>query len=184
MRAEKKMIVDEIKKQVSGSSYVFLARFTGMNVTQVNELRKRLDAAAADYHVVKNSMLLHAAKEVGLPISGPMTGQTAIIYGRKGKDAKAQTDPVAAAKALRGYMKEFEKPRFKAAFMDGKPLSEADLVSLASLPTREVLLATLLGLLNSPAQRLLFVLNAKSSEFLAVLKAYEDKKQKETQGKS
>ena len=97
--------------------------------------------------------------------------------------AKAQADPVAAAKALRGYMKEFEKPQYKLGFMEGKPLSPEELAALADLPTRDVLLAKLLGLLNTPAQQLLYVLNAKPGEFLAVLKAYEDK-QKETQGKS
>ena len=84
---------------------------------------------------------------------------------------------------MRGYSKEFEKPKYKAGFMDGQALSVEDLTTLADLPSREVLLAKLLGLLNTPAQQLLYVLNAKPSEFLAVLKAYEEK-QKETQGKS
>jgi len=182
MNPLKQVLVEEIKQKISGSSYVFIAQFTGMNVLQVNELRKRLDAAQADYRVVKNSLLARAAKDAGLVVDGNMTGQTAIIYGRK-KDAKAQTDPVAAAKALRGYMKEFEKPTYKQGFMDGKVVTADELSSLADLPSREVLLAKLLGLLNTPAQQLLYVLNAHPSEFLAVLKAYEDK-QKETQGKS
>jgi large subunit ribosomal protein L10 len=184
MNPAKQLMVEDIKKQLSGSSYVFLAQFTGMNALQVNELRKRLDAARAEYRVVKNSLLSRAAKDAGLPFNGSLTGQTAIIFGRKGKDAKAPTDPVAAAKALRGYMKEFEKPKYKAGVMDGRVLSAEELAALADLPTREVLLAKLLGLLNTPAQQLLYVLNAKPSEFLAVLKAYEEKQQKETQGKS
>lgn len=182
MNPAKQLMVEELKKEISGSTYVFFAQFTGMNVIQVDELRKRLGDASANYRVVKNSLVAKAAKDLGLPVSGDLTGQTAVIYGRK-KDPKAATDPAAAAKALRGYIKEFDKPKYKAGFMDGKALSGEDLASLADLPSREVLLAKLLGLLNTPAQQLLYVLNAKPSEFLAVLKAYEEK-QKETQGKS
>jgi len=182
MNPTKQLMVEELKKQLTGSSYVFLAQFTGMNVIQVDELRKRLDGAAAGYRVVKNSLLSRAAKDLGLTVNGNLTGQTAVIYSRP-KGPKATSDIAAAAKALRGYMKEFEKPQYKGGFMDGKPLSAEELATLADLPTREVLLAKLLGLLNTPAQQLLYVLNAKPSEFLAVLKAYEDK-QKETQGKS
>jgi large subunit ribosomal protein L10 len=184
MNPAKQLMVDEIKKQLSGSSYVFLAQFTGMNVPQVEELRKRLGVASAGYRVVKNALLARAVKDLGLALNGNLTGQTAIIYARQ-RDRKAPTDPVAVAKALRGYMKEFEKPQYKAGFMDGKALSAEELAALADLPTREVLLAKLLGLLNTPAQQLLYVLNAKPSEFLAVLKAYEEKqKEVETQGKS
>lgn len=179
MRPEKKILVEEYKKQLSGSSFLFLTQFTGMNVIQMDELRKRLHDVAAECHVVKNSVLAIAAKECGLEVNGNLTGQTAVIYGRAGKKA----DAAAAAKALRGFMKETEKPAYKGAFMDGKKLSEPELIELANLPSREVLLAKLLGLLNTPAQQLLYVLNAKPSEFLAVLKAYEEK-QKETQGKS
>ena len=182
MNPAKQLMVEDIKKQISGSTYVFFAQFTGMNVIQVDELRKRLGDASADYRVVKNSLVARAAKDLGLRVEGTLTGQTAVIFGRK-KNPQAQTDPAAAAKALRGYMKEFEKPRYKAGFMDGQALSVEDLTTLADLPSREMLLAKLLGLLNTPAQQLLYVLNAKPSEFLAVLKAYEEK-QKETQGKS
>lgn len=183
MNPAKQLMVDELKKQLSGSSYVFLAQFTGMNVTQTDELRKRLEAASAGYRVVKNSLLARAVKDLDLPVNGSLTGQTAVIYGRK-RDPKGQTDGVAAAKALRGYMKEFQKPQYKAGFLDGKPLSAEELAALADLPTREVLLAHLLGLWNTPAQQLLYVLNAKSSELLALLKAYQEKKQKETPGSS
>lgn len=184
MRAEKQLLVEEIKRYLGESSYVYLTQYTGMNALQMEELRKRLGAASAECRVVKNTLLRRAARECGLEVDGYLTGQTAIVFARKGRDAKVTSDPAAAAKALRGYMKEFEKPTFKAAFMDGRPLSEAELIELADLPARDVLLAKLLGLLNTPAQQLLYVLNAKPSEFLAVLKAYEDKQQKETQGKS
>jgi large subunit ribosomal protein L10 len=181
MNPLKQLLVEDIRKRLSGSSYLFLAQFTGMDASQVNELRKRLDGAQAEYRVVKNALLTRAAKEVGLSIDGNLTGQTAIIFGRK-KGPKDETDPLPAAKALRGYMKQFEKPQYKTGFMDGKPLSSEQLEALAEIPTREVLLARLLGLLTTPAQQLLYVLNAKPGEFLAVLKAYEEKKQKETPG--
>jgi large subunit ribosomal protein L10 len=182
MNPAKQLIVEELKKELKSSSFVFLAQFTGMNVIQTDELRKRLNGASAGYRVVKNSLLSKAAKDLGLAVNGNLTGQTAVIWGRT-KDPKGQTDPVSAAKVLRGYMKEFDKPQYKAGVMDGKVLTAEELAALADLPTREVLLAKLLGLLNTPAQQLLYVLNAKPSEFLAVLKAYEEK-QKETQGKS
>jgi ribosomal protein L10 len=108
----KHWMVQELKQQLSGSSYLFLAQFTGMNVIQQDELRKRLDAASAGYRVVKNALLARAAKEIGLTVDASLTGQTAIIFGCK-KSPTAQTDPVAAAKVLRGYMKEFEKPQYK-----------------------------------------------------------------------
>src|SRR5882672_7891299 len=102
MRAEKKLIVEELQKQVTSSPYVLLTDYTGLTVQQFAELRKRLRAARAEMRVVKNSMLRHAAKAAGLgDFNGSLTGMTAIVLGQD------KADVGAAAKVLKQFNKEF-----------------------------------------------------------------------------
>ena len=90
MRAEKKLIVEELQKQVTASPYVLMTDYTGLTVQQFGELRKRLRAVKAEYHVIKNTMLRHAAKAAGLgEFNGTLTGMTAIVIGQDKADIGA-----------------------------------------------------------------------------------------------
>ena len=170
MRPEKKFIVEELQKQVSASPYVLLTDYTGLTVKQFSELRKRLRGAKAELHVVKNTMLRHAAKAAGLgDFNGSLTGMTAIVVGAD------KADIGAAAKVLKTFHKEFEKPKFKQGVLGQQRLSAADIGAIADLPSLDALRGQLLGLLQTPAQRIAVILGAPASQIARVIKAHADK---------
>ena len=170
MRPEKQFLLNEVQQQVKGSPYLLLVDFTGLNVTQSSELRARLAKASAEFHVVKNSVLKLAAKEAGLSqFDDVLSGPTAIVFG------KDKSEVTAAAKVLKTFGAEFEKPKLKLGFLGNNVLDVNQIKVLADLPGKETLRAQFLGLLQAPAQRFVRVLAAKQSEFLSVLKQYEEK---------
>ncbi len=163
MRPEKSIIVDELETKLNASPYLLVTDYTGLNVGQFTELRKRLSEAKAECHVVKNTFLRKAAAKAGLPELGDLKGQTAVIYGDK--------DVAAAAKVLKSFVAEFKKPEIKLGVLDRAVLSVDQVQAIAELPSREVLLAKLLGTLNSPAATLVRLLNEPASSLARVLKA-------------
>ena len=170
MRAEKKLIAEELSQQVGASPFVLLADYTGLTVQQFSELRKRLRAAHAECHVVKNTMLRHAAKAAGLAnFNGSLTGMTAIVVGG------AKSDISAAAKILKAFRKEFEKPKVKLGLMGQQLLKAEEVAAVADLPSLDGLRAQLIGLLQAPATRLAVVLGAPASQIARVIKAHADK---------
>jgi len=170
MRAEKKQIVSELGKQVGAAPYVLMTEYKGMTVTQFADLRKKLRGVQAECHVVKNSLLRHAAKEAGLPkIDGALTGMTAVVTGG------AKSDISAAAKILKQFAKDFEKPKVKLGLMGKDVLQPEQVAAVADLPSLDVLRAQLIGLIQSPATKLAVVLGAPASQLARVLKAHADK---------
>ncbi len=170
MRAEKKIIVEELSKQVGASPFVLITDYTGLTVSQFSELRKRLRGVHAEYHVVKNTMLRHAAKQAGLgDFNGSLTGMTAVVIGSEKADISS------AARILKQFAKDTEKPKVKLGVM-GKQLLKAEEVSaVADLPTLDQLRAQIIGLLQTPATRIAVVLGAPASQIARVIKAHADK---------
>jgi large subunit ribosomal protein L10 len=139
-----------------------------MDVLQFAELRTRLAGAGAECRVVKNSFLKRAAAEVGYPDLGEnLSGQTAIVIG--------ESDVCAAAKVLKTFSAEFQKPAVKAGVLDKAILSSEQIQALAELPAKNVLQAQLLGVLQAPLQRLLAVLNEPGASLARLLQAKVDK---------
>ena len=170
MRAEKKLVVGELSKQVGASPFVLMAEYRGMTVGQFADLRKKLRGAHAECHVVKNTMLRHAVKEAGLPAIEPaLTGMTAVVIGRPKSDISA------AAKVLKQFAKDFEKPKIKLGVMGQQVLAPEQVAAVADLPSLDVLRSQLIGLLQSPATKLAVVLGAPASQLARVLKAHADK---------
>jgi large subunit ribosomal protein L10 len=168
MRIEKGSIVAEIKKRVEDSPFVLVTDYTGLKVDQFSELRTRLAGVGAEYRVVKNTLLRRALQEVKLPeIDTDLTGQTAVVLGEK--------DVSAAAKILKNFSAEFKKPSIKSGILDAVVLSKQEILDLADLPSREVMLAKLLGLLNAPASTFVRLLNTPASQLAQVLKAKAEK---------
>ncbi len=116
---------------------------------------------------MKNTFLRKAAKEAGLPELAELKGQTAIIVGDK--------DVAAAAKVLKTFTAEFKKPEVKAGIVDKVVVTTEQIKAIADLPSREVLLATLLGVLNAPASKLVRVLNDPASSLARLLNAKAEK---------
>jgi large subunit ribosomal protein L10 len=171
MRPEKKSMSVELKTKVSGSGYVILTDHTGLTVAKTAELRKRLKGANAKVQVVKNRVFKHVLEEAGVNGLDPaLKGASAMVFG--------SGDVVAAAKVLKDFFKENEKPVVKMGTLQGQLLSRADVDSLAALPSREVMLGKLVGTIAAPLSQLVGVLNQKVSTVVYVLSAVKDKKEK------
>ena len=167
MHPDKVIIVSELNKRLNASPFLFVTDFTGLKVDQFAELRTRLGGVGARCHVVKNTFLRLAVKEAGLPDLGELKGQTAIVVGEK--------DVAAAAKVLKNFAAEFQKPSVKTGVVDRLVVTKEQIATIADLPSREVLLATLLGVMQAPAQQLVRLLNEPASALARVLKAKADK---------
>jgi large subunit ribosomal protein L10 len=169
MRPEKVTIVEDLLSKLNASPFLFVTDYTGLRVDQFSEFRTRLAGAGARCHVVKNTFLRRAAKDAGLPELGELKGQTAIIVGDR--------DVAAAAKVVKSFVAEFQKPVVKLGVIDRAVVSSEQITAIADLPAREVLLAQLLGLLQTPATRLLRTLNEPASSLARLLNAKAQKEE-------
>jgi len=168
MRAEKKYITKEYLARLNASPFFLVVDYKGLTVGQFTELRKRLTRAGSEVHVVKNSIFRIAAKEAGVAdLSGTLAGQLAVVTG--------QRDVSVAAKALKTFQSEFEKPRLKFGYLNNQRLETAELMALADLPSIEVLRGKLLGLLQAPAAQLARLLNTPATQLARALQARIDK---------
>jgi large subunit ribosomal protein L10 len=164
MRPEKATIVADVQAKLQKSPFLLIADYAGMQVKHFEELRARLAGAGAEIHVVKNTFIKRAVKELGLPeLNGALSGQTAMITG--------ESDICSAAKILKTFVAEFEKPPVRVGILDNAILTADQVKVLADLPSKEILQATLLGVLLAPATKLVRVLNEPASSLARVLKA-------------
>jgi large subunit ribosomal protein L10 len=168
MRPEKQSITKEYLTRLNASPFFIVVDYKRLNVGHFYELRQRLTKAGAEVHVVKNSVFRIAAQEAGVKdLNGALTGQIAVVTGKK--------DVSAAAKVVKTFGAEFERLKVHFGYLNNQRLEQADLMALADLPSIEVLRAKLLGLLNAPAGSLVRLLNTPASQLAQVLKARGDK---------
>ena len=168
MRAEKSNLTQEYLKRLNGSPFFIVVNYQGLKVGPITELRKRLNKAGAEIHVVKNSIFRLAAKESGVgELNGALAGQIAVITGQK--------DVSAAAKVVKNFNAEFDKLKVRFGYLNNNRLESSDLMALADLPSIEVLRGKLLGLLQAPATKLVALLNTPGSQLARVLQARVDK---------
>ena len=168
MRAEKKFIFAEYAARLSQSPFFLVVDYRGLSVGQFNELRKRLGKTGAELHVVKNTLFRVAAKESGIAdLQGALAGQLAVVTGKK--------DLAAAAKVLKTYQSEFEKPKLQFGYVGTQALKVDEIRAIADLPPLEQLQGKILGLLQAPAQKLVAVINTPGSQIARVLKAKSEK---------
>lgn len=149
----------------------------GLTVKQVTDLRGRLRKNNGEYRVAKNTLTGIAAKELGIEgLDAFLEGPTAIAFG--------YDDPAVVAKTVLDFANENKVqalPAVKAAVLEGKVLSAEQLKTIADLPSREVLLAQLMGLILAPHRHILGVMNAPGRQVATVIDAWR-KKQEEEQG--
>jgi large subunit ribosomal protein L10 len=168
MRPEKTNIVSDLSEKLKHSPFVIVTDYQRMKVADFSELRSRLAPAGAEMHVVKNNFLKRAMADSGFPdVSDQLVGQTAIVTG--------ENDVATVAKIFKAFATEFKIAAVKIGFIDRAVLSTAELQTLAELPPRETLQAQLLGLLLSPATRLVRLLNEPASALARLLKAKAEK---------
>lgn len=168
MREEKQSITSEYKARLNSSPFFIVVDYKGLKVAPMTELRKRLNKTGAEVHVVKNSIFRIAAKEAGIgDLNGTMAGQIAVVTG--------QRDIAATAKVLKTFSSEFEKPKIKFGYLSNKRMDAPEILTLADLPSIEVLRSKLLGLLNTPATKLVQLLNTPANQLARVLQARTEK---------
>lgn len=168
MRLEKKYLVEEVNNHLDKSGYVIVARFNNITVDETAALRKSLAEQAAEYHVVKNTILNQAASGRQFPeeLGELLTGPTAIVVGGE--------NPSEVAKIIAKFEKDTSKIEVKAAVLDGNFLSSEDVVALSKLPSLDALRAQFLGLISKPAQQMVMVLAAPVQQVVNVLQAKAD----------
>ena len=161
----KQELVAEMHERLTRAKAVFLADFRGMNVGQATTLRNELRAASVEYKVFKNTLFDLAAKGTDIECISPfLTGPTAV--------AISYDDPANAAKVLNKFAKDpLGQFVLKAAVLSGKLLDTKQIQALADLPTREVLLAKMLGSMQAPATNFVGVLAALPGSLVRVLDA-------------
>lgn len=163
-RKEKEQAVQELTEKIKGKSGVVLTEYQGLTVAEIDELRAKLRPLNCEYRVIKNTLSKIALKEAGLEeFAKHFEGPTAIAI-EKG-------DPVGPAKVLIDFSKEHEKLKLKAGILGNKMLSVTEIKALASLPSREALIAKLLGTLKAPMYNLVNVLQAMPRNMVYVLEA-------------
>jgi large subunit ribosomal protein L10 len=169
-KGKKKEELDDLKKDLIEAKNLFVAQFQGMTVAQDTELRMKIRESKSKYRVVKNTLVKKAAEGTSAAsVAKSFDGSTAIAYNAN--------DPVSLAKALTAYAKANPLFVFKAGIVEGRVINLADLTSIAAMPSKEELIAKLLFLINSPAQRLAVALNGVARNLAVVLKqAVEQKK--------
>jgi large subunit ribosomal protein L10 len=170
-RDSKQQIITEVHDKLKAAKAVFLADFRGMDVEQANALRSELRKVTVEYKVIKNTLLELASKETDkAALSSYYKGPTAV--------ALSYEDPVSAAKVLSRFAKDNQNVfKLKAGILSGKPITVSDIQALADLPSREVLIAKMLGALNAPATNFVGTLAAVPGSFVRVLNAVREKKQ-------
>ena len=172
-KGKKEEELNQLKKDLAEAKNMIVAKFQGMTVAQDTDLRQKIRATKSDYRVIKNTLAKIASK--GTPaenLANSFDGPTAIAYNA--------SDPVSLAKALTTYAKTNPLFVFKAGMVEGRVVNIADLNAIASMPSKEELIAKLLFLLNSPAQRIAVALNGVARNLAVVVgQAVEQKKFKE-----
>jgi len=167
---QKQATVSEVQTKLQGAQAIILAEYRGLNVERVTQLRSKARKSGVYLRVLKNTLARRAIK--GTPfekLSEQMVGP--LMYG-------ISPDPVAGAKVLSEFAKENELFVIKAGAMPNVLMSVQEIKALAQLPSREQLIATLLGTLQAPMAKLVRTLNEVPGKFVRTLAAYRDSKEK------
>jgi large subunit ribosomal protein L10 len=150
-RPEKEATVQEVRERLGKSKSVVLADYRGLNVEEVTALRKKLREAGVEYKVIKNTLTSRAAQAAKIEgLDQYLTGPTALAFGYE--------DAVTPAKILADFAKDHKKLELKGGILEGKVVSLETVKTLASLPSREVLLGQVAGMLQAPLRGLATVL--------------------------
>jgi len=166
-RTEKKQIVTDFSKKMEGFQAAILTHYRGLNVEQINTLRRRLREEKISYHVVKNTMMKLAAKGTDLEkIADYFKGPTAI--------AVSYGDPISLAKILTEFVKTQPRLEIKIGLIQGQVAPPEEIKTLATMPPREVLLAQIMGGIQGPAQEVAGVIQSGLQQIVGVIDARAD----------
>ena len=161
--------VEELKEMIENSKSIILNDFTGLNVADISELRRHCRESGIKFRVIKNTLAKRSFEELGIEgMDELLEGPTAF--------AVSTVDEVAPAQVLKKFADEYELPRFKGGYVAGRILDEKETVRLASLPSREIILAQVVSTFQAPLRGFVGVLNASLRDLVGVLDAIKEKK--------
>lgn len=164
----RKKMAASVKSGISDKSNTFVVSFRGVSSAKMDSLRKDLKRKKADVMVAKTSVSRIAFKEAQLEsLSGRMQGQTALVL--------SDADASEISKILVKFAKDFEGFVVQGGVLDGAVLTPEEITTLSDLPSREVLLARLMGTFNAPLTRFAGALNAKTRDFMSILQQKSEK---------
>ena len=167
-RTEKQELVNELSQKIKGAKALYYTDFTGLNVKRMTDLRRRLRKAGVEYVVIKNTLALRAVNESGL-VGERLRGPTGVVIG---------TDPVAAAKVLTDFAKENDqKPGIKGGMFDGRAIDTDQVKRLATMPSREQMLAELGAGLMSPLAAFAGAMNGMMYQMVGALEALRQQRE-------
>jgi len=153
----KKTRVAKIKELITKAKSIVLVDYKGLTVAQDTEMRKEFRDAGITYKVLKNSLTLRAFEELGIKgLENVFEGPTAVAF--------SETDEVSAARIVRQNIEKFKKMEIKGGYMDGRILTVEEVKALSHIPSREQLIANLLGILTAPMRKLAIVLDQAAKQ--------------------
>ena len=169
-RSEKEQIVAEVTEQFSRAKAMYFADFTGITVEQVNELRREFHKEGIDYRVVKNTLAKKALENLtGYEgVYGGLVGATAVAIG--------YGDPVTPAKIIKKFRDKHQKLQLKVCVLEHQVFDGKQLDEIAKLPSRNEIIAGILGCIQSPMQGVAGTINAVMRDLVSVIDAIEKKK--------
>ena len=166
----KEAVVGDIKEKIEKAQSVVLLDYRGLTVEQVTNLRDQMRKAGIEYKVIKNTMLTRAANELGITGTEELfQGPTACAFG--------YTDPAAPAKILVDFIKKVKKTEIKGGMLEGKVVGVDQINYLAELPSKEVLIAKLMGSMNAPITNFVGVLSGVPRALVCALNAIREQKE-------
>ncbi|HVX39162.1 MAG TPA: 50S ribosomal protein L10 [Gemmatimonadaceae bacterium] len=167
-RAEKDQLVAELKEKIGSATALYYTDFTGLNVKRMTELRRTLRKSNVEYVVIKNTLALRAVNESGL-VGERLRGPTGLVV---------TTDPVAAAKIITDFAKaNDQKPEVKGGVFEGKAIDKAQVTKLASMPSREQMLAELGASMQAPMAMFAGAMNGLLTMFAGACEALRVQKE-------
>jgi large subunit ribosomal protein L10 len=167
---QKEQTVAELREMFTGSQAAILTDYRGLKVSDLTQLRRKLRTVDAEFHIVKNTLFRRATD--GLitdeEFLGHLEGPTAIGF--------AKSDPTGVAKTMLEYAKDHKTFSIKGAYVEGRVLGPEQITALSKLPSKDVLIAQLMGSLNAPIANLVGTLQGVISNFVYTLQAISDQK--------
>ena len=162
-KEDKKTYIEEMKKNFSSNEAIMIAQYQGLNVLELDELRKQLREKGILFKITKNRITKIAIKDSPVKdLEKYYTGPTATAMS---------SDPITTAKILTKFAKTHEKLKIVAGFMDGKVLDQKEVAIIATLPSLEEARAKIVGILATPAQKLVSILLAPGSKIVSLARA-------------
>ena len=168
-RATKEQEISSLSEKFRKAKAAFLIDFKGMKVEQVTDLRKKLDPAESEMKVVRNTLAKRALKEfpeIETALSSQFTGTNAIVF--------AYGDVSASAKTITAFAKDVEVLQLKTGVMDGQAMDQSRIQFLSTLPSKDVLRAQFLGVLQAPGTKLARTIKEVPASLVRVLAAKQD----------